>query len=401
MKPKQNKPTGPLAGIRVLDLTQTLMGPYCTQILADLGADVIKVESRQGDTTRFIPPGIEPDVGGMFENLNRGKRSIVLDLKTEDGKGALLRLVEKSDVFLHSMRPKAIERLGLTYDVLEALNSQLIYANLTGFGREGQYSDFPAYDDVMQAVSGLALLQGDLNQGPPSYLASVVSDKVTGLTGVYAILAALFSRERTGAGQEVEINMFETMTSFVMIEHISGAVFDPPLGKPVYPRVVSPERRPYATVDGHISMMVYNDKQWQNFFAALGHPAWSKAIEFSSITQRTINIDMVYGKLAEIVATQTTDYWLELCRRMEIPAMPLLSTTDLMHDPHLEEVGFWKNMGEGDGKVRYPGIPTHFSKTPGSIRSGAPSLGADTVDVLRQEGFSSAEIEKIAALKKD
>jgi len=395
MTSNNSEPSGPLLGVRVLDLTQTLMGPYCTQILADLGADVIKIESLQGDTTRFIPPGLQEDIGAMFENLNRGKRSIILDLKSTAGKKALLRLVEKTDVFLHSMRPKAIERLGITYEVLSRLNPQLIYANLTGFGRDGPYADFPAYDDVMQAASGLTLLQADLNQSEPSYLATVISDKVTGLTGVYAILAALLSRERRGGGQEVQVNMFETMTSFVMVEHISGAIFNPPIGPPVYPRVVSTKRRPYATADGYISLMIYNDKQWQNFFAALEHPLWSKDSIFSTITQRTLNIDIVYGKLADVLATRTTKQWLELCRQAEIPAMPIFSTAELIDDPHLDAVGFWCDKGELGQRLRYPGIPTHFSKTPGSIRGTAPALGADTVDVLKQEGFSAEDIDEI------
>ena len=395
MTSENNNPSGPLLGMRVLDLTQTLMGPYCTQILADLGADVIKIESKHGDTTRFIPPGLHDDIGAMFENLNRGKKSIVLDLKSPAGKEALLRLAAKSDVFLHSMRPKAIERLGITYEVLSEVNSQIIYANLTGFGRDGPYADFPAYDDIMQAATGLTLLQADLNQSAPSYLASVVSDKVTGLTGVYAILAALLIRERNGGGQEVQVNMFETMTSFVMVEHICGSLFDPPIGPPVYPRVVSAKRRPFATEDGYISMMVYNDKQWGNFFAALEHPLWSKDPMFSTITQRTLNIDAVYGKLADILTTRTTEQWLELCRQAEIPAMPLLSTADLIRDPHLNAVGFWQDKGKTGEQVRYPGIPTHFSKTPGSIRSTAPALGVNTKEVLRQEGFSETEIDEI------
>ena len=387
--------TGPLSGVRILDLSQTLMGPYCTQILADLGADVVKIESKTGDTTRFIPPGVQSDIGAIFEGLNRGKRSVVLDLKTATGKEALLCLAKSADVFLHTMRPQAIERLDLGYDVLSARNSNLIYVNLTGFGSKGPYASYPAYDDIIQAASGLTQLQGTLNDGEPSYVSTVLSDKVTGLTAVYAIMAALFSRSRDGIGQELNINMFETMTSFVMVEHLSGSLFDPPMGPPEYRRVVSPMRRPYATADSHISMMVYNDKQWTNLFAELGEPEWSRASMFSCMRERILHIDMVYGKLSEIVKERTTAYWLELCRRAEIPAMPLLSTEDLLSDPHLEEVGFWTEKESPNGKLRYTGIPTHFSKTPGSIRSSAPALGADTAEVLKEEGFSQDLIDEV------
>ena len=241
---------GPLAGVRVLDLTSVLMGPYATQIFADLGADVIKVEDPRGDTTRFLPPGPEPGRGAMFINLNRGKRSLALDLKQPAARAALLRLVKNTDVFLHSMRAGAINRLGLDYASVREANPDIIYANLYGFGRAGSYRDYPAYDDIVQAAAGLADLQSRLNGGEPAYLATVVADKVAGLTAAYAICAALYAREKGAGGQEIEVPMFETLVSFVCAEHLSGSLFDPPIGPPEYPRVVSAERRPYRTADG-------------------------------------------------------------------------------------------------------------------------------------------------------
>ena len=263
---------GPLAGVRVLDLTSVLMGPYTTQIMADLGADVIKVESPSGDTTRSLPPGPEDDLGAMFMNVNRGKRSIVLDLKDKKGRDALLRLAKDSDVFIHSMRARAIGRLGLAYEDVKAANPDLIYANLYGYGRTGPYADYPAYDDIVQAASGIVALQASLSQGEPTYLATVVADKVAGLTAAYAIMAALFERERNGGGQEIEVPMFETLTSFSMLEHLCGAMFDPPIGPTGYPRALSPQRRPYRTSDGYIAVMIYNDRHWTNFFDAIGNP---------------------------------------------------------------------------------------------------------------------------------
>ena len=278
---------GPLRGIRVLDLTSVLMGPYATQIFADLGADVIKVEGPAGDTTRHLPPATEPARGAMFVNLNRGKRSIVLDLKKPEAVEALMRMAEQADVFIHSMRGQAIRRLGLGGEAVRARNPRIIYANLYGFGAKGRYADYPAYDDIVQAASGLADLQKHLNGGEPAYLATVVADKVAGLTGAYAVIAALFERERSGKGQEIEVPMFETLVSFMYAEHLGGSLYDPPMGPPAYPRVVAPERRPYRTRDGHIALMIYTDRHWRAFFDAIGNPAWSNDPMFGSITERT------------------------------------------------------------------------------------------------------------------
>jgi len=389
------QPSGPLTGVKVLDLTSVLMGPYCTQIFADLGADVIKVESAAGDTTRFLPPGHHPDRGGMFLNMNRGKRSIVLDLKHPEGRAVLLRLVEQADVLLHSMRPQAIARLKLTYPDLAPLNPRLVYANLYGFSRAGPYADYPAYDDVIQAASGLTMLQAELNDGTPSYLATVVADKVTGLTGAYSIMAALLHRERSGEGQEIEIPMFETMVSFVMIEHLCGSLFDTPMGPPMYPRVISPERRPYRTKDGHIAVMIYNDRHWRGFFEALGHPDWSKDPMFSSVRTRTHNIKQVLAKVAEVMSERTTQEWIELLRSAEVPAMPLFTTQDLLNDPHLQQTGFWQTLDTKEGRLRFPGIPTRFSRTPGRITDAGPALGEHSAEVLAQHGFSAEEIDRL------
>ncbi|GIL39654.1 CaiB/BaiF CoA transferase family protein [Roseiterribacter gracilis] len=387
--------TGPLAGIRVIDITLTVMGPYCTQILADLGADVIKVEAEAGDTSRHVLPARSAALGGMFVNMNRGKRSIVLDLKRDAGKAALQRLVESADVFVHTLRPQAIERLGFSYDALRAISPRLIYANLYGFGRNGPYAAFPAYDDVIQAAIGLAMLQANLQDGTPSYVATALADKVTGLHGVYAILAALFARERGAGGQELEIPMFETMVSFLLTEHIAGAVFDPPLSAPVYPRMVSRQRRPYPTRDGYLAVLVYNDGQWLRFFEAIGHPAWSRDARFASMSSRSAHIDALYEHLAVTLAERDTAEWLVLLRQADIPVMALATTQDLFDDPHLDAVGFWQRLDTADGPVRFPGPPVHFSATPSAIRRSAPALDEHGVAILREIGFSDAEIDKI------
>lgn len=388
---------GPLAGVKVLDLTSVLMGPYATQIFADLGADIIKIEDPRGDTTRFLPPGPQQGRGAMFINLNRGKRSVGLDLKQPLAREALMSLAADADVFVHSMRAGAIKRLGLDYPAVREANPAIVYANLYGFGRDGRYRDYPAYDDIVQAASGLADLQGRLSGGEPAYLATVVADKVAGLTAAYAIAAALFARERGAGGQEIEVPMFETLASFAFTEHLCGSLFEPPLGPPEYPRVVSPERRPYRTRDGHLGVMIYTDQHWRAFFDAIGNPDWSKDPMFETITSRTQNIGAVLGRLADVFATRTNDDWMRVLTAAHVPAMPIMSLSDLLLDPHLAEAGFWVSRQTSDGAIRYPGIPTSFSKTPGEIGDPGPAHGADGEAVLLAAGFSKETVDKLKA----
>ena len=381
----------PLDGVRVIDLTSVVMGPYATQIMADFGADVIKVESGQGDTTRFMPGSLEHGMGGTFLNLNRGKRSIVLDLKSPSGRDALLKLVRDADIFVHSMRSAAIARLKLRYEDIVEANPNIIYCNMYGFGRNGRYCDLAAYDDVIQAACGSTMLQG-MQNGTPAYVTTAIADKVTALSGLSAIMMALFHRERTGEGQEIEVPMFETMVSFNFIEHIGGALFQPPVTRPYYDRVVSKLRRPYRTKDGYISALVYNDKQWKAFVEIAGLPEGRAAEALDSLAKRLKNIDHVYEHAERVMATRTTREWLELFDRTGIPAMPLLSLEDLLEDAHLRDVGFFEERDTRHGKVRFPGIPTKFSKTPGRIDDIGPALGEHTVQVLSERGFSKEEI---------
>ncbi|GGC22757.1 CoA transferase [Novosphingobium marinum] len=386
---------GPLAGVTVLDLTSVLMGPYATQIFADLGADVVKIESPSGDTTRYIPPGPDADRGAMFLNVNRGKRSLGLNLKTEEARAALLRLAAKADVFVHTMRSQAIARLGLDYAALKAANPRIIYCNMYGYGRKGPYRDHPAYDDIVQAASGIVDLQASLSGGEPTYVANVIADKVAGLTGAYAVMAALYAREKTGEGQEIEVPMFETMVSFCATEHLCGSLFDPPLGPPHYPRATSEARRPYRTADGYVGVMIYNDKHWRNFFRELGDPDWSKDPIFQSMRTRTENIGTVLSRVAEVLETRRTAEWLDIFRRAEIPATAIASLTELLDDEHLREVGFWERRVTPMGTLRFPGIPTSFSETPGAIGDPGPALGADNDALLREAGYTDTEIDKL------
>ena len=385
---------GPLNGIRVVDLTAMVMGPYCTQIMADMGADVIKVEPPAGDNTRFISVGPAPGMSGVFANVNRGKRSVVLDLATDAGRRALWALVAKADVFIHSMRAKAIDKLGFDYAAVAAVKPDIVYTNCYGYSRRGPDRDLPAYDDTIQAECGIPAVQQQLT-GEANYVGTIMADKVAGLTALYATMMALFHRERTGEGQEVEVSMFETMAAFILVEHANGAMFTPPLGPAVYPRTVAPNRRPYATKDGQIAALIYNDKHWNAFIDAV-QPEWARVDpqRFAKLESRAQQIDTVYGLIAETLAERTTAQWLELFRKLEIPAAPINTPDSLFDHPQLNAVGLFEAVETPHGTMRFPGVPTWFSRTPGKVRGPAPVLGADTDAVLRELGLDDVKAEE-------
>ncbi|WP_313393933.1 CoA transferase [Sphingobium yanoikuyae] len=378
-------PKGPLAGIRVVDLTAMVFGPYATQIMADMGADVIKIEPPAGDATRYINAGPTPELGGVFTNVNRGKRSLVLDLRQEADKATLRALIATADVFIHSMRGKAIAKLGFDYQAVKAIRPDIVYTNCYGYSRRGPDGDKPAYDDTIQAECGIPHLQ-QLMTGKPDFMATIIADKVAGLTGLYATMMALFHRERTGEGQEVEVSMFETMASFMLTEHASGMLFEPPLGPAHYHRVVARNRKPYATKDGHVAALVYNDKHWNAFVAAV-NPPWATE-EFGTLAKRAKQIDRVYGLLGGTFAERTTQEWLELLEALHIPAAPLRTTDELFDNAHLNAIGFFETVETPQGPVRFPGVPTWFSQTPGRVAAGAPELGAHSREVLDELGVA-------------
>ncbi|AEV73297.1 putative acyl-CoA transferase/carnitine dehydratase [Mycolicibacterium rhodesiae NBB3] len=382
--------SGPLTDVRVVDLTAVVMGPYCTQIMADMGADVVKVEPPEGDIVRYVAEGPAPGMNGVFMNVNRGKRSVVLDLTSDEGAAALRALVETADVFIHSMRAKAIAKLGFDYDAVAAINPKIIYTNCYGYSRRGPDAERPAYDDTIQAECGLPAVQKELT-GDATYVATIMADKVTGLTALYATMMALFHRERTGEGQEVEVSMFETMASFMLVEHANGAMFDPPLGPAIYPRTVAPNRRPYRTSDGHVAALIYNDKHWNAFIASV-QPAWN-CDEFATLALRARQIDRVYGLLAETMLERTTAEWLQLFAELEIPATPINTLDSLFDSPQLNAAGLFETVETPEGLVRFPGVPTWFSRTPGRVAGPAPRLGQHTDDVLDELGLTSDRTE--------
>ncbi|SIT02773.1 Crotonobetainyl-CoA:carnitine CoA-transferase CaiB [Achromobacter sp. MFA1 R4] len=380
-----------LDGVRILDLTSVVFGPYASQILADYGADVIKVEAPGGDSTRRTGPSQEAGLSAIFLGLNRNKRSIVLDLKQPAARQALLTMVDQADVLMHSMRPAKMAALGLDPATLCARNPRLVYAGLYGFGAGGAYDGRPAYDDIIQGLSGLADLVGR-QTGAPRYLPTVAADKTCGLVAAHAILAALFQRERTGLGQEVEVPMFESMASFALVEHYYGRHLADEPGAPGYPRVLTPWRRPCQTADGHVCLMPYTDAHWRDFFIAAGRPDLADDPRFADISARTRHIETLYELQAGIVAAHDTAYWLALCERLEIPAAPVNRLEDLETDPHLQSVGFFVPLQSAAGsRYRFARNPVRLaqSEVPPAM---PPRLGEHTREVLGQAGLPPADI---------
>ncbi len=386
---------GPLHGVRVLDLTTVVLGPYCTQIMADMGADVIKVESADGDSTRYIGATRRRGMSGIFINLNRGKRSLVLDLKEPDGRAALLTVAQGCDVFVHSMRRKAIDRLGLGYEKFAGAAPAIVYCSVTAYGRNGRYRDKPAYDDVIQAGCGLALLQAE-QTGTPKYVTTVVADKVTGLMALAGIMLALYHRARTGQGQAVEVPMFETMASFVLAENICGQAFDPPLGSAVYQRLTTPARKPYRTRDGYLAVIVYTDRQWKEFLRVAGRAELAADPRLVSFSARTEHVDFLYRLIESIIATRNTAEWIEVLEDADIPVMPLLSTDQLFTDEHLREARMLETLATpGDGDIRLPRTPVDLSVTPARSLTAAPELGQHSRQILIEAGYAVSEVDAL------
>jgi len=388
-----NENNGPLSGVKVADLTTVLLGPFATQILGDHGADVIKIESPEGDLTRDIGPSRSDKMSTVYLNANRNKRDLCINLKSKDGLAAMMQVLSTVDVFVHNMRPSAVERLGLAYEEVKKINPGIIYCGAFGFDQSGPYADKPAYDDMIQGVSGISATQSEV-VGKPSYVPTVLADKATGLTLVYAITMALFHRERTGEGQEVTVPMYETMVQFHMVEHLYGLNFEPPIGKAGYPRAMSPNKRPYMASDGKmIGALPYTNKQWRAFFSLADRADLADDPRFDSVAARLANITELYGILSDIIATKPARTWLALLEKENIPHVPINSPEDLITDPHLVATGFWQEVDHPtEGKLRYTGIPTGFSKSPGRIRQHAPALGEHSVEVLREAGLDEKTI---------
>lgn len=372
-------PTGPLAGVRVVDMTSVGMGPYATQILADMGADVTKVEAPAGDVFRHAEPALHAGMGAAFLNLNRNKQFVVLDIKRDDDLARLKALIAGADVFISNVRPQSLRKLGLDPETLRAAHPRLIYCGAYGYSEAGPYAGMPAFDDIIQARSGLAQFQGEHSADGPQYVNTILADKVAGLTVAYAIPMALYERERSGLGQTIEIPMFETLVSFLATEQMAGQTFVPARGPAGYPRVMSEHRKPYRTRDGHIALLPYTTPQWVRFFTLAGQPGLASDPRYATPAARSANIDALYAALADIVSGRSTAEWLALLADADIPHSEVPTFESVLDDPHLRATGMVFDYAHPtEGRLRGVGIPARFSRTPGNIRAWAAPLPVDT-----------------------
>lgn len=391
--------TAPLQGIRIIDMTTVLMGPSASQALADMGADVVKIEPPAGDVVRLIGPMRHENMGPIFLNTNRNKRSVVLDLKHPEGLAALKRLLEDADVLMYNVRPQAMARLGLDYETVRAINGQLIYAGMFGFGQDGPYAARPAYDDLIQGAATLPHLIARASGGIPRYVPAAIADRIVGQAAVNAILASLLARERGGGGDRVDVPMFETMVAFILGDHLGGLTFEPPLDAGGYARQLSPERRPYRTSDGYICALVYNDKQWAGFLKGIGQPSLAeKDPRFASFASRARNIDAVYGWLAQVFEQRTTAEWERLLEEADVPFMPMHDLQSVLADPHLQATGFFElHEHPSEGTIRSMRVVPRWQERQPPTPTPAPRLGQHTVEVLRQAGFTAEDVERLLA----
>jgi crotonobetainyl-CoA:carnitine CoA-transferase CaiB-like acyl-CoA transferase len=387
--------TGPLSGIRILDLTSVVLGPIATQILGDYGADVIKIEGTDGDLMRANGVSRNPGMSSIFLAINRNKRSLALDLKTAQGREIFMKLVTDVDVLVHNMRVPAIDRLGLGYDMVCAVNPSIVYCAATGFGQTGPDRFKPAFDDIIQAACGMAGLMGKAS-GSPDYVPTLMADKTAGMAVVNAVLAALLHRERFGQGQYVEVPMLETMVAFTMAEHMGGLTFEPTQGDAGYARIVSGGRTPVRTADGHMAMLPYSPAHWVALFRRTGREDLLQVYDLSDRHKVNGCIRALYHELGELTPLRPTAAWIELCEELDIPATPIYELEDLLEHPHLKAVALFQSVEHpSEGPIRILRPATLFGVTPASVHRPAPLLGQHSQDILQDLGYTAAQREAL------
>jgi crotonobetainyl-CoA:carnitine CoA-transferase CaiB-like acyl-CoA transferase len=388
---------GPLDGVRVLDLTTVVMGPFATQILADFGADVVKVEPPEGDIMRYVWPFRSQSMGHIFLNTNRNKRGVVLDLKKPEARAACLKLAERADVLVYNIRPQAMARLKLGYEDVRAVNAGIIYVGAFGYSQRGPYAAKAAYDDLIQGAAGLPWLLRESGAESPRYVPATMADRSVGLHVVNAVCAALYAREKTGRGQRVDVPMYESLLQTVLGEHLGGYTFDPQLGEGGYTRLLSKYRRPYQTKDGYVCVLIYNDKHWKAFFAMIGRADMLSDVRFATPEGRSQNTDAIYSFVADEIAKQTTAHWLEAFEHADIPVQRMNSLEDILRDPHLAAIGYFKRIEHPtEGGLLSMQVPSEWSETRPEVRRPAPRFGEHTREVLKEAGYGDAEIEALA-----
>ncbi len=391
--------TGPMAGVRIVDITAVLMGPSATQLLADLGADVVKIEPPTGDATRKIGPMGDEKMGPIYLGLNRNKRSLVLDLKKTEGLEILIKLVAKADVLTYNVRPAAMARLGLTYEALSAINPRLVYVGMFGFSQRGRYAPSPAFDDLIQAATAIPSAMAASVDGSPRFLPLNLMDRSVGLYAFGVIASALYSRERTGRGQRVDVPMFETMVPYVLGDHLYGHKFSPPQGEFGYPRILSPLRRPFRTKDAYVCCVIYQDHHWKAFLDILGMPEmYEKDPRIKTITTRTMHADELNAFVEKPLAEKTTAEWRELLKNADVPVFPVHTFESLMEDGHLEDIGFFREEDVPTiGKMVETAVPSEWHGTPPTQYRPPPVLGQHSAEVLKELGYSDADVARLMA----